>query len=528
MSKLETLTDKLARGALTRRHFIEGASALGITTAAAVSLSARIAAAAPKKGGVVRFGMGHGSTTDSTDPRRYENEFTNILFHAVHARMTEITAGGGLAGEVAESWEASDDAATWTFKLRKEIEFHNGKTVSADDVVASINHHRGEGTGSGAAAIVEPIAELRADGPDTVIFKLNSGNADFPFLLSDYHLAILPTADDKPDISGVGCGSYVLDTFDPGVRATTKRFANHWDNRRGYFDGADVLSIPDTIEREEALVSGSVDIIDRVATETARQLEENPAIELMVTAGTQHFSFPMRTDTSPFDNNDLRLAIKYAVDRERFLQTVQNGFGEVANDSPITPANRFYNADLEPKSLDIDKARFHLKKAGLSEVRLDLSVSDAAFSGAVESAVEMKAVAARAGILINVVREPFDGYWSDVWLKKPWCACYWNGRPTEDFMFSTAYKSGVPWNDTKWSHERFDKLLLQARAEFDVDRRREIYHEMQRIVSYEGGVVIPCFASYVSGVSTKVGRPKKVATNWNLDGSRAMERWWFV
>jgi peptide/nickel transport system substrate-binding protein len=138
----------------------------------------------------------------------------------------------------------------------------------------------------------------------------------------------------------------------------------------------------------------------------------------------------------------------------------------------------------------------------------------------------MREHAAKAGIDINVVREPNDGYWSNVWMKKPWCMVYWGGRPTEDWMFSTAYAEGADWNDSFWSHARFNKLLLEARSQLDDAKRREMYVEMQRIVSDEGGVLVPMFNNYVFATSSNVGHGK-MGANWGLDGNRGMERWWF-
>jgi peptide/nickel transport system substrate-binding protein len=135
--------------------------------------------------------------------------------------------------------------------------------------------------------------------------------------------------------------------------------------------------------------------------------------------------------------------------------------------------------------------------------------------------------AAAAGITVNVVREPNDGYWSNVWMQKPFVGTYWGGRPTEDWMFTTTYAEGVPWNETYWSNERFNELLLQARSELDDDLRREMYHEMQQLVSDDGGIIIPMFAAYVGAHTDRLGRPEVVGSNWRNDGHRMAERWWF-
>ena len=124
------------------------------------------------------------------------------------------------------------------------------------------------------------------------------------------------------------------------------------------------------------------------------------------------------------------------------------------------------------------------------------------------------------------MNEPTDGYWSNVWLKKPFVSCYWNGRATVDWMFSTCYSGEAPWNDSHFHHARFDKLLKEARAELDEKRRAEMYFECQKLVNEEGGVIVYLFKDNVEAVSDKI-KFGNVAGNWEADGCKASERWWF-
>jgi len=502
--------------------------ALGATTALATSMAGGVLAATPNKGGTLRLGIGHGSTTDTLDPGSFENLYMQVVGNAIYNNLTEVNNEGELVPELAESWDVTPDAKTWTFKLRKGVEFHNGKTMDSGDVVASINHHLGADSKSGGKGILEPIVEVKADGKDTVVFSLKTGNADFPFIISDYHIAILPAKDGKIDpMSGVGSSGYAVENYEAGVRTALKRNPNYWKSDRAHFDGAEVLVLIDAAARTNALTTGEIDAIDRVDLKTAHLLARNKNIKIEEVSGTQHYTFAMRTDTDPFTDNNVRLALKYAIDREALVKTILRGHGVVGNDHPIGRSQRYFAKDLPQRQYDPDKAKFHLKQAGMSGLKVDLSAADAAFPGAVDAAVLYKEHAAKAGIDINVVREPNDGYWSNVWLKKPWCAVYWGGRPTEDWMFSTAYAEGVPWNDTYWKNDRFNQILVEARAELDESKRRQMYYELQKIVSDEGGVVIPMFANYVMGISNKVAHDK-LGANWSLDGFRCIERWWFA
>jgi len=508
----------------TRRQFIQS-SAAGVV-ALATPFGPVLAA---KRGGVMRMGKAHGQTVDSLDPATHENGFTIAMTHGYNNYLTEVAGDGALAGQIAESWEASSDVATWTFELRRGVTYHNGRDVTAEDVVASINHHRGEGSTSAAKLIVEPITDVKADGAHTVVFTLAAGNADFPFILSDYHLPILPSEGGKADWqSGIGAGAYRIKNFDPGVRIDLERYADYWDAGRGHFDEVRMITIVDPTARTNALITGQVDAIDRVDLKTVHLLKRRAGLNVHSIAGTQHYTFPMRTNVAPFDDNNVRMAIKHAINREEMVEKILQGFGVVGNDHPIGPGQRFFAKDLEQRTYDPDKAKHYLKQAGMDSLTLDLSVADAAFAGAVDAGALFAESAKAAGITLNLVREPNDGYWSNVWNSKPFTACYWGGRPVEDQMFSTAYASGAPWNDTLWENERFNMLLVTARAEVDEAKRREMYAEMQRLVRDEGGAIVPMFASYVFATSEKVATPEQMGSNWDLDGERWMERWSFA
>ena len=143
---------------------------------------------------------------------------------------------------------------------------------------------------------------------------------------------------------------------------------------------------------------------------------------------------------------------------------------------------------------NIEKAKEHLAKAGLKTLDVDLSVSEAAFPGATESAVLYKEHAAKAGININIIREADDGYWENVWLKKPFNGCDWYGRATCDWLFSTAYAADASWNNTHWNNPRFNELLVAARSETDNDKRAAQYGEMQQLLHDDGGVITVAFA----------------------------------
>lgn len=511
---------------MTRRSLLKSGMAM---TAAGLILPAGVARAqgAPKKGGVFRIGMGHGSTTDGYDPGLWEQLYVETFAAARVNYLVEIGADGNLVPELAESWESAD-GMTWVFKIREGVSFHSGKPLTPDDVVASLNYHRGDAATSAVKPSFEPVTDIKADGQNVVI-TLNAPNADWPYFMSDYHVPIMASADGKIDpTSSDGTAGYIVESYEPGVQATLNRNPNYWKADRAHFDQIVLLTILDPAARLNALITGEVDVIDQVDPASIGLLESRGVARILSIAGNAHYCFPMDSRSAPFNDNNVRLALKYAFDRQELVDKILGGHGAVSNDNPIGPANRYYFAEMEAKTYDPDKAKFYLKEAGLDKLEVSLAAANAAFSGAVDAAVLMNEKASVAGITINVDRVPDDGYWDNVWMKKPFAASYWGGRPVEDQMFTMAYQTGADWNEGYWSNEAFDKLLVAARSELVDAKRREMYQEMQRIVSFEGSTIIPMYNNYVMALANNVATPDQIGGNWNLDGFRAVERWWFA
>lgn len=528
MDHLEKVTDLFLTGNIDRRQFIARVSALGAAALLPSLLSAKPAKAAPKKGGRLRIGCGGSSLTDSLDPALVTDIMAPLVsFGLIRSCLVGVDQQSRLAPELAESWEAEPGAKVWKFNLQKGVTFHDGKPFTSEDVLASMNHHRSEDSKSIFKSLAKQIIDIKADGKYGVIFTLEAGNADFPFALSDQHASIFPAG--TTDFSkGVGTGPYVLEEWEPGVRAMTKRNPNYFKSEGAYFDEVEVLALNDVNARTNALRTGQVDVINRCERKTFHLLEKLPTIQPVIQHGMRHYTFCMRTDMPPFNDNNLRMAMKYAIDRESIVKTILRGYGEVGNDHPISKLNKYYNQSLPQRKYDPEKAKFYLKQSGLDKFSADLHVADVAFEGAVDTAVLYREHATKAGININVVRAPNDGYWSNTWKKETFCAAYWSGRPTEDWMFTDAYAEGAAWNETYWANKRFNELLVKGRAELDEAKRAEIYGEMQELVHNDGGEIIFAFAADLHAASTKLKVPETVAANWEFDGFKIGERWSFA
>lgn len=514
---------------LDRRQFLGAVGgALGATTLASgliVPGSAAFAADAPKRGGVLKLGIGGGSTTDILDPRTLTDWVPVNQAYMLMNGLVEIDADNKAQPELIESWEAEEGAIVWHLKVRQGVTFHNGKALTADDVIYSLNLHRGE-TKSAARSAVAPIKDIAKAGEHEITLTLTSGNADLPYMLSDYHLLVVPdgfTDFAKP----VGTGPFVYESYEPGVRSRFSRNPNYWKPNAAFVDAVEVIVINDVAARTNAMMSGQVHAINRLDFKTVDLLKRNKKISVVRSAGGQHFTFLMDCTQAPFTDNNVRLALKYGIDREQLLKTALMGYGSIGNDQPIPKTDRFYAKDLPQRAYDPEKSKFYLKQAGMDGLKVTLSASDAAFAGAVDAAAVYRTNLMPAGITLDIKREPADGYWENVWMKAPFCMSYWGGRPTADQMLTTAYYSKSSQDDTHWSNATFDAKLIEARALLDDSKRAAIYAELQQLISEDSGAVIPMFGDYLDAVSTTLGgvTPHPM---FNFMGGRLAEKVWLT
>lgn len=522
---IKYLATRQATGKISRREFMGRSAALGVSAAAASTLLSTAAmAAGPVKGGVLKIGLGGGGSTDSLDPALADSPVPYNMMRTIFDPLVEVGPSGDLEMRIAESVESTPDAKTWMFKIRKGVEFHNGQTLTPADVLATMQRHSNEDSKSGALGIMREIADLKVDG-DMFVVTLSTPNADLPYLMSDYHLGIQPNGGMDDPAAGIGSGAYKVVEQEPGVRYALERFANYWDDSRGHAATVEIAVINDNTARNAALQSGQVHIINRVDPKVARLLGRAPGVEIKSASGRGHYVFIMHCDTAPFDNNDLRMALKYAINREEMVDKILQGFGTVGNDMPINAAYPLFDDAIPQRTYDPEMAADLYKKSGHDGSPIVLRVSDVAFPGAVDAAQLFQQSAAAAGIPLELQREPGDGYWSEVWNKQPFCASYWGGRPVQDQMYSTAYQSTADWNDTRFKRPDFDSLLNSAKAELDLTKRKEIYSEMGLMLRDEGGLICPMFNDWVEGVREEVMGWETNGNQELMNGCAATKTW---
>jgi peptide/nickel transport system substrate-binding protein len=514
------LLPSLGRVAMKRREVIAGLAAGGVLLGAERVQSA---VAQPKRGGRIRVASLSSSTADTLDPAKGALSTDYARHYTLYSGLTQFDSQLRPQMALAQTIDSADNA-TWIAKLRNGVQFHDGKSLTAQDVVYSLMRHKDPSVGSKVKAIADQFKSIRATSINEVMIELGSANADLPTLLADSHFVIIK--DGTTDFrTAVGTGPYRLKEFIPGVRTVAVRNDNYWKPGRPYLDEIELIGIPDESSRVNALLSGDVQLINAVNPRSIKRIRASMTSEVLETKSGLYTDLIMRQDMVPTRNPDFSMAMKLLLDRELINRALFRGFATVANDHPIAPSNPYFLQGLPQRQFDPDRARFLLKRASLLDVRLPVYATPAA-EGSVDMASVLQESAARIGLKLAVNRVPADGYWSNHWMKHPMGFGNTNPRPTCDMLFSLMYKSDAAWNVSGWKNAQFDQLLLAARAETDEARRKQMYGDMQVLIHEHCGVGIPVFISLMDGYDKRLKGMGSIPIGGLMGYSFADHVWW--
>ena len=460
--------------------------------------------AGPKRGGTIRFAVAGGSSKNNFDPTAVTGSRDAHYFLIYNRLVQEVADTGELKPELATSWESKNKNKTWIVNLRKGVKFHDGSEMTADDVIYSIGLHTKEGAKSPGKSYFSGMKSIKKNSKYQIQFNFSISNPDLPAVLSLYYFLIVKNGH-TDWLKQNGTGGYKITEFNPGVKITAKRRDDYWRDDSAWANKIEVIYMNDPTTQVNALVSGSVDIISSVPTNLVDKLKGSSKINTFECSGKLHLCYPMMGNKAPYNDNNVRMALKYAIDREKLIKVGMNGYGTLGNDNPISESYADY-VPVKQISYDPDKAKHYLKKAGMSKLDVSLHTSNGAVLSASEpGALVYSQSAKEANINIKVVREPSDGYWSNVWMKKGFVGSKWGGRPTATMMFDAAYVSTAKWNESFFKNKDFDKLIVAAKESSSPEERKAKLGEAQRMVTEQGSVVVPAFNILVEASNSRIG-----------------------
>lgn len=498
----QRLMTALQRGA-SRRDVLAMLMAGGMQATLAGGLAATamsVHAQTPKRGGKIRVAGATAAATDTLDPAKQSNQTDYSRCNMLYNGLTSLDGSLTPQPALAESFNTKD-AKTWVFTLRKGVTFHDGKALTPADVVFSIARHKDPATASKAKVLAEQIESVKATGPNEVTVVLTSPNADLPVILGTFHFHIVKEGT-TDFTAGIGTGPYKLKEFKPGVRSVVVRNERYWKPGKPHLDEIEFVGIGDESARVNALLSGGMDLVGSINPRSLARITGTPGFAVFKTQSGQYSDLVMRRDTGPGANPDFVLAMKHLFDREQMKKSIALDQAVIGNDQPIDPTNRFYFAGLPQRPFDPEKAKFHLKKSGITGA-VPIVASPAALYS-VEMALVLQQTAKGIGLDLDVKRMPADGYWSNHWLTSPVGFGNINPRPSADILLTQFFKSDAQWNESRWKNEKFDQVLVAARAETDLAKRKQMYADLQTMIHQEAGIGIPLFLASLDGHTTKL------------------------
>jgi len=456
----------------------------------------------PRYGGTLRAGLTGGSTADTLDPL---SAVTNVDFSRIdnlYEPLIGLTPDAQPVYVLADEVTPNAKATEWMIRVKQGITFHNGKELTADDVIytfQAILNPKAPGSAAAGLASIDAKGMTKLDAY-TVRIPCST-----PFATMGQALAIPGYSDIIPvgynPAAPVGTGPFRLKSFSPGTQSTFVRYNGYWQSGLPYLDEVIITDYADQTSQVNALLAGQVDVVNLLSEDVISEVQ-GEGKNILLSPGGGWNPFTMRVDTAPFSDVRVRQAMRLVVDRQQMLDLVFGGFGTPGNDLFGIWAPD-YDHSLPQRHQDIDQAKYLLKAAGQEGLHVTLVTSDIA-QGTVLAAQVFAQQASEAGINVSVDDVTVDEFYGTNYLKWVFAQDYW----FYNFYLpqvSLATLPTAPFNETHWNDSRYNSLYDQAIATTDTALRTELAHEMQQIEYNEGGYIIPFFPPVIDGFGTNVG-----------------------
>ena len=493
-----------------RRQVLRGLAATGALAGAGSLLSAcsstststavpSPASTARRRGGALKVGLTGGSGSDTLDPHKGLTYLDTARAQSLYQPLLQLNAHAQTEFVLAEEISPHGSTSNWVIRLRKGITFHDGKPLTADDVIFTLRRIvSGPLTGSTPLGPID-VKGLKALDTRTVQVPMTSPYGSFVDQLAYwYYLYVVPAGfnPSKPN----GTGAFKYQSFTPGQRSVFVRNENYWKPGLPYVDTVTVIDFSDSASLQNALVTGVIHGAGALEGPQLATLAATGSVRTVKSHTGAITPFTMRVDQAPFNDVNVRQAMRLIVDRQQLINSALDGSGTIGADvsSPYDPN---YDTSLH-RQQDIPQAKSLLKKAGQENLRVQL-VTSAVATGTVAMATVLAQQARAAGVTISLKTVDPTTFFGPNYLHWTFSQDFYNYSPYLGQVAQSLLPAS-PFNETHWSLPRYGSLYRQANATADPALRREIEHEMQQIDFNQGGYIIPAFIDALDAYSTKI------------------------
>jgi peptide/nickel transport system substrate-binding protein len=433
--------------------------------------------------------------------------------------LTRVVNSKTLVPELATSWSANPEVSIWTFKLRPNVKFHTGQTMTADDVVTTWQRLTSPGSQalSAVGAYLHPGGVQKVDDM-TVAFHLNQPVSNFPYLVSSttYQAIILPANYQLGTFTSKSqtTGAFMITGYTPGVGAKYDRFPGWWGGTAP-LAGVDVTYYTAPAAADAALLGGQIDLIGQIQLTTDRSLFNNSNVQIFKAHGSTHREMPMRVDdNNPFSDYRVRQAVALTLDRPAIVKQLFSGLADIGNDSPFAPV--FGLALKVPqRKKNIPMAKSLMAAAGHSK-GFSITLTTETTGEIPELAQIVKQSVAQIGINMTLNIEsaatyfagtstgPPKGWGNTPWLNAPINITDWGSRAIPNVFLVSALETKGVWNAAHYSNSKFDKLVGTYLSAKTFKAQNAAATQMQEILLHDTPVVFPYFYYYLAAGAKNV------------------------
>lgn len=495
--------NKLARPS-KRETLAIGSSAvlagwLGLTS------SPGLAQPAPKRGGILKLALADASA-QPLRPNTF-GEFQSIVSSLLWDTLTIVDSQWNVGPHLAESFVANADATQWTFTLRPNVVFHDGKALTTADVAYTLGLVLDPKYGSPAfGALAGSLAPSGIEIVDERRLKLNLKRPDafLPATIATANYGILPEGYDPTKNPGVGTGPFKIESWNAGSSFRFIRNDRYWDQPRPYFDAVEASVVPDEFTKVQAVISGAAHFCDRLSVNSLKLVENSPSVALVSSKNALVHTIDMDLTQKPFDDPRVVRAMKMIVDRQQLARLAYRSRAETTADVPLPPSSRFYPASLRDIRLpNVKEAKRLLAEAGYPN-GLDLQLHTMPGSpGMVEQCVVFAELAKAAGVRVNIVQEPVATYFEKIWRKKPFFAGRWSMRHPHTLLM-TGWYSTSSGNSSRFTSKVTDDALTAAAATANEAEALRQFEIALKDISENSGSIIPAISDTFFAASPRL------------------------
>ncbi|MGI4793017.1 MAG: ABC transporter substrate-binding protein [Janthinobacterium lividum] len=448
---------------------------LGTALAVSAMQSIPVARAAP--GNVLRIGIG--SSLNALDPLLATIGDEYIYDNLVFSGLTRIREDLTLEPDLAESWTASEDSKSWTFKLRQGVKFHNGAVLVADDVVAMFRRLLDPAVTAPSRSQYDMIQDVAAPDPATVVFTLSFPYGGFADILADRQVKITPRGIDASK-TPIGTGPFKFVSYTPGDRLVMAKHLDYFEPGLPKLDGVELRIIPEMSVKLAALQAGDIDVVWDLPLDQVKPLSGNTGLRVDSVPTASWDAAIMNNLIPPFNDKRVRQAFHLAVDKADVVELTLFGQG-VETISPIPPSHPFYGKDIAIPKTDPVAAKKLLAEAGYPQGVKITIVAPVGRPVRERLAVTLQQLAKPGGFDLQVQRVPFSNFNAEVSGKAPLYIDGFFGRPTIDTSVYAFLRSKGSWNDRLWhySNADVDTALDAARLSADIEVQKKQYIAFQ-------------------------------------------------